>query len=45
MTMARMIGQDPTTQKNFYLEMKTQTTYKVEPIFIFYKPLDWPWIK
>ena len=45
MCMSRMIGQNPTTQKNFYLEMKTQTTYKVEPIFVFHKPLDWPWNK
>ena len=43
MCMARMIGNNPTTQKNYWLELKTQTTYKVEPIFVFRKKVQWPW--
>ena len=37
MTMTRMIGLNPTDSKNYWLDMKTQTTYKTEPILIFKK--------
>jgi len=43
MVMARMVGLNPTDTKNYWLDMKTQTTYKVEPIFIFAKEPSWPW--
>ena len=43
MCMTRAIGLNPTNTKNYWLDMKTQTTYKVEPILVFKKNIKWPW--
>ena len=43
MCMTRSIGLNPTNTKNYWLDMKTQTTYKVEPILVFKKNIKWPW--
>ena len=43
MCMVRMIGLSPADTKNYWLEMKSQTTYKIENIFVFQKKVIWPW--
>ena len=35
--MTRMIGLNPTDSKNYWFDMKSKSTYKIEPILIFYK--------
>ena len=45
MCMTRMIGLNPTNSKNYWLDMKTQTTFKTEPILIFKKKINYPWEK
>ena len=43
MCMTRAIGLNPTDGKNYWLDMKTQTTFKTEPILLFKKKIQWPW--
>jgi hypothetical protein len=38
MAMTRMIGVQPTNSKNYWFDSKSKTTYKIEPILVFYKP-------
>jgi hypothetical protein len=37
MTMTRLIGLNPTDGKNFWFDMKSKSTYKIEPILIMKK--------
>ena len=37
MTMTRILGLNPTNTKNFWFDMKSKSTYKIEPILIFIK--------
>jgi hypothetical protein len=37
MCMTRSIGLDPTDGKNYWFDMKSKSTFKVEPILIFHK--------
>ncbi len=43
MVMTRMIGLKPTDSKNYWVDTKTSTSYKVEPILIFKKIVEYPW--
>jgi hypothetical protein len=35
MTMTRNLGLNPTDTKNYWFDMKSKSTYKIEPILIF----------
>jgi len=37
MTMTRLIGLNPTDGKNYWFDMKSKSTYKIEPILIMKK--------
>ena len=37
MCMTRMVGLNPTDSKNYWFDMKSKSTYKIEPILIFLK--------
>jgi len=43
MVMTRTIGTNPSDMRNSWLDVKSQKTYKVEPILIFKKPTIMPW--
>ena len=43
MVMTRMVGLKPNHSKNHWVDTKTNTTYKIEPILIFKKIVDYPW--
>ena len=45
MVMTRTIGTNPSDMRNSWLDVKSQKTYKVEPILIFKKPTIMPWEK
>ena len=43
MCMTRMVGLKPTESKNYWEDTKTNAIYKIEPILIFKKVIDYPW--
>ena len=43
MCMNRMIGLNPSNSKNYYLDTETYTTYKTEPILVFFKGAKHHW--
>jgi len=38
--MTRMVGVQPTNSKNYWFDSNSNTTYKIEPILVFYKDDD-----
>ena len=42
MVMTRMIGLKPTDSKNYWVDTRTSTSYKIEPILIFRKEIVYP---
>ena len=43
MCMTRMVGLNPTDSKNYWFDMKSKSTYKIEPILVFKKKINYPW--
>ena len=43
MLMTRSIGLSPTDSKNYWLDVKSQMFWKIEPILVFKKNIEWPW--
>ena len=45
MGMTRMIGVNPQKVKNSWFDEETKTDYKTEPILVFFKSVDYPWVE
>ena len=43
MCMTRAIGTKPSDMKNYWVDTNSNTTYKIEPILIFKKIVEYPW--